>query len=105
MKSFFLIAVLSLIAACGSGSSEQPLKQTRDDKTFTMNVVIVPEAQIQQKCSDLGVQYEANGCNAFDTVSKICTIYVMPQRFQQDTERLTIIGHELWHCRYGQWHD
>lgn len=103
-----LLAIVSapaLMVACGPNGSEQPLKQTRDDQTFTMNVQIVPESRIEQKCSDLGVKYEANGCAAFDIVTKVCTIYVMPQRYQQDTERLTIIGHETWHCRYGQWHD
>jgi hypothetical protein len=106
MKDYLAVSLTAvLLAACNPSSSELPLKHTRDDKTFTMNVEIVADSQIEQKCSDLGVKYEANGCAAFDTVTKVCTIYVMGQRFQQDDDRLIIIGHETWHCRYGQWHD
>jgi hypothetical protein len=104
MKKLLAIAALALLASCGD-SNNQPLKQTRDDPKFSVELVIVPEHSIKKTCADLGVQYEANGCTAFHTPANHCVIYVMPQRFMHDEQRLSIIGHELWHCRYGEWHD
>ena len=106
MKKLVLIAAVAL-AACTpqSDESREKLKQTREDYSFTMNVVIVSENKITETCSKLGVKYEANGCAKFDLDKKECTIYVMPQRFSEDKERLIIIGHETWHCVYGRWHD
>lgn len=107
MKKILAIAAV-LLAACSPsddiGGSEK-LKQTREDYSFKMNVVIVPESKIVETCTKLGVQYEANGCAKFDLNLKECTIYVMPQRFAHDEQRLALIGHETWHCVYGKWHD
>ena len=108
MKKILLIAA-AVLAACTPQSNESTgsgkLKQTRKDYTFTMNVVIVPENKITETCTKLGVQYDANGCAKFDLDKKECTIYVMPQRYPEDRDRLVIIGHETWHCVYGRWHD
>lgn len=84
--------------------SQTALKQTRDDESFTMKVNLVSENKIEETCKALGVEYEANGCATFNLDTKVCNIYVMPQRYQQDEERLVIIGHETWHCRFGVWH-
>jgi hypothetical protein len=85
--------------------SPEPLKQTRDDKTFTMVIEIIHPDKINEKCNSIGSLGDVNGCAAFNLDTKVCTIYVMPQRFQHDEERLVTIGHETWHCRYGKWHD
>lgn len=98
-------ALVALALLVGCNSNEVPLKQTRDDNTFTMTVQLIDADKITDKCNSLGTTSDSNGCATFDTVSKVCTIYVMPQRYQQDEERLIIIGHETWHCRFGQWHD
>lgn len=103
MKKMLAMLSLVFLASCNNGPEE--LKHTRDDQKFSVELVIVPDNQITDTCSKLGVQYEANGCNAFYPNEKKCVIYVMKQRFMYDEERLKIIGHELWHCRYGQWHD
>lgn len=96
-----------LLSACSPNEVDgsASLKQTRDDKIFTMTVELVSPSEITQFCSKLGVSYDANGCSSFNLDTKHCTIYVMPQRFTEDKERLTIIGHETWHCRFGRWHD
>jgi hypothetical protein len=106
----FLIALLSILAlsSCNNQTvygSREKLKHTRDDKTFTMTVELIDADKITEHCSNLGVPYEANGCTAFNLDTKHCTIYVSGQRFTHDEERLTIIGHETWHCRFGEWHD
>jgi hypothetical protein len=100
-----LAILLSFLALSACDNSPKPLMHTRDDPNFTTEIVIVPDNKITETCNKLGVQYEANGCNAFYPVEKKCVIYVMPQRFMYDEQRLSIIGHELWHCRYGEWHD
>lgn len=102
MKAF--LALLVFLVGCDVRQNEE-LLQTRDDKTFTMTVELVSPEQIRSKCDALGVQYEANGCTAFNLDTKHCTIYVMPQRYAHDDERLTVIGHETWHCRFGKWHN
>jgi hypothetical protein len=104
MKKLIAMLVCLGLMSCG-GNTEKPLKQTRDDKQFTMVVEIVQPQDINEKCNSLGSLGDVNGCAAFNLDTKVCTIYVMPQRFQQDEERLIIIGHETMHCRYGQWHD
>lgn len=104
MKKLLAILSLALLASCG-GESKSDLKQTRDDPYFLAEVVLIPAERIVEHCSNLGVKYEANGCTAFYPDQKRCIIYVMPQRFTEDKERLQIIGHELWHCRFGEWHD
>lgn len=108
MKFLAIAAVLFLLASCDNretfGSGER-LKQTRDDKTFTMTLELMPANTIEAHCKRLGVQYQANGCAAFNLETKHCTVYVAPQRFANDDERLAILGHEVWHCRFGVWHD
>jgi hypothetical protein len=104
MKTIAVIGLLSLLLAACGGESE-PLRQTRDDREFTVSMHIVDERDIAKTCADLGVLYEANGCAAFNLDTKHCDVYVMPQRFAHDGERLETIGHELWHCRFGRWHD
>lgn len=98
-----LVSVFAL-ASCDR-FSQQPLTQTRDTKTFTMTVEVVPENQITEVCEKQGLDFKANGCAVYVPETNHCTIYVMPQRFVRDQERLTLIGHETWHCRFGQWHE
>lgn len=103
MKKIALAICSVLLVSCTP--QEEKLKQTREDYSFTMNVEIVDEKDITRVCTELGVQYEANGCAKFDLDKKECTIYVMPQRYENDARRLELIGHETWHCVYGRWHD
>lgn len=105
MKTLLTILAAVALVGCGDNQKQLPLKQTRDDPKFSVELHIVPEDKIKQQCEALGVEYTADGCNAFNTETKTCVIYVMPQRYQEDAQRLQIIGHEIWHCRYGAWHD
>lgn len=98
---------LSLVA-CDKRQSlgfREPLKQTRDDKTFTMTLELVSDDRIVELCTSLGTKYKANGCTVFNLTTKHCTVYVAPQRFSLDEDRLAILGHEVWHCRFGEWHE
>lgn len=100
-----LLMSLLFLSACDKiVSIENKIQQTRDIETFMLTVKITDETKIKQVCSDLGVQYEANGCATYNFDTNHCVIYVMPQRYTEDSQRLEIIGHELWHCRFGQWH-
>ena len=103
MKKIISFLALFGLVSCNDGT--RALKQTWEMDEFTTKVVLVREDRIQEVCSNLGVPYDANGCGAIDVSKKKCTIYVMPQRYQEDAQRLQIIGHEIWHCMYGQWHD
>lgn len=103
----FVVLFSIFVASCEKGSvnDTKAIPQSRDVETFKMTVTIVDETKIKKVCTDLGVNYDANGCASYNFETNHCTIYVMPQRFSQDKERLEIIGHEVWHCRYGVWHD
>lgn len=105
MKKILIAVLLTLMVGCGDVGPTTKLKQTRNDKSFTMTVEIVEEDHITKVCDALGAGSDKNGCAAFDLDAKSCTIYVMPQRHAHDTERLALVGHETWHCRYGVWHD
>lgn len=99
-----LLTASFLVASCDQLAAGEKIEPTRDDKTFTMTVETIPENQITKFCSDLGVKYDANGCAAFNLDTKHCTIYVVEPRHADDVERFAVIGHETWHCRFGEWH-
>lgn len=103
MKLLALFLAIPLLASCFD--VQEPLKSTRDDKTFTMTIELVDLSEVTEICSKLGVPYDANGCAAFDLDTKHCTVYVPPLRHAADSERMEILGHEAWHCRFGKWHD
>ncbi len=92
----------AVLTAC---TRQEPLLAPRTNFTFQTTVHVVEEGKIRAQCAALGAEYEANGCTAYNLDRNTCDIYVMPQRFQQDEERLVIIGHELWHCMHGKWHN
>lgn len=107
MKLLALVFSVLFLASCDNGqgfSFKEKLEQTQDVKTFMMTIELVDADKINKFCSDLGVQYESNGCAAFNLDTNHCTVYVAPQRFANDSERLEILGHEAWHCRFGKWH-
>jgi hypothetical protein len=110
MKAPAVAAMLAtvLLAGCdqlGVNGFNEKIKPTRDDKTFTMTVETIPASTITDHCSRLGVKYDANGCAAFNLDTKHCTIYVVEPRDAEDAERFAVIGHETWHCRFGEWHN
>lgn len=86
-----------------NGSPERVVP-TRDDRTFTMTIEVVPEDRINDRCHALGVMYEANGCASFNLITKSCTIYVVAPKTVDDVDHFAVIGHETWHCRFGEWH-
>lgn len=99
-----LFLALGLVACDKLGTSTEPIKPTRNDRTFTMTIEVVPPARITEHCTKLGVKYDANGCAAFNLDTKHCTIFVAEPRHVDDVERFSIIGHETWHCGFGTWH-
>lgn len=102
MKKYLL--ALFLLTGCDAVNKE-PLKQTKDDQVFTVDLRVIPEIAVTELCTKLGVKYNANGCNSFNHTTKVCTIYVAAPRYVEDADRLAIIGHELWHCRFGEYHE
>jgi hypothetical protein len=103
---YFLLPFLIALAGCGevANTFSEKIVPTWDEKTFTMTVNIVPEKEITDFCTNLGVKYDANGCSSFNSQTKECVIYVVEPRHVDDTERFSVIGHETWHCRFGEWH-
>ena len=104
MRASYLIIPLLVFACTSVNNSRPPVLKTRDDPTFTVTLVLMSPEAVTVKCASLGVP-ERKACNAFTTGTKQCTIYAPPQRYAEDEERLETLGHELYHCRFGQWHD
>lgn len=110
---WFLIAVVTALAiavsvigcdtAAGFGGGER-IVPTRDTKDFSVRLNIVHERDIRATCDRLGVKYDSNGCNAFHSPANFCDIYVMMPSSVDDSKKMEIIGHELLHCRYGEYH-
>lgn len=100
MKTIILLSALAL-SAC---ATTEPYTPTRNDRNFTVSVNYLPPSEVTKACALLGTENK-NGCAAFNLDTKHCTIYVSPQRFAHDEERLAVIGHELDHCVHGRWHD
>lgn len=104
--AFFATLIAAVACAFLTSCTKQAsLLETRNDMTFQTIVHVIDERQIKDKCASLGVEYDANGCSSFNLDTRTCEIYIMPQRYQQDDERLVIMGHELWHCMHGKWHN
>lgn len=104
MKYIILFLSLMFITSCSENAGTEKIKPTRFDRSFTMTVNFLPNDKIKDFCTELGVSYEANGCTAFDLEKKHCNIYVVEPRYVQDSERMTVIGHETLHCVYGKYH-
>lgn len=106
MKSILLVIVLIFsVASCSESAHQEKITPTRNDKSFTMTVNFIPNDEIKDFCSKLGVTYEANGCTAFNLETKHCNVYVAEPRYVSDNERMRVLGHETLHCVYGKYHE
>jgi len=104
MKKLLSLCILLSLVACSKLETNE-IKPTRDQEQFTMIVKIIPNENITEFCTNLGVQYDSNGCASYNLDTNECTIYVVKPRHTEDLERFAVIGHETWHCRFGKWHD
>lgn len=102
-RFLFVLVASILISGCASVGSER-IVPTRDTPNFTVRLNIIPERDIARRCDQLGVKYESDGCNAFHSPANFCDIYVMMPNSVDDRKKMEIIGHELLHCRYGEYH-
>lgn len=102
MKNYIKAVVLAIaLVSCTEHTEEYT--PTRNDKTFTMVVNYMQPEEVATTCKALGLE-EVNGCAKFNLDTFVCNIYVAPQRYANDSERLEIIGHETDHCVHGRWH-
>lgn len=99
-----IVALCSAMFITACQPSKEDYKSTRHDYKISVNVHMASPELTAKACADLGLT-EVNGCNSFNLDTKVCDIYVSPQRFVQDEERLVIMGHELDHCVHGKWHE
>lgn len=104
MKLILLTVLIFSVASCTDNMQQEKITPTRNDKSFTMTVNFLPNDDIKDFCTKLGVSYEANGCTAFNLETKHCNIYVVEPKYVTDVERLRIMGHETLHCIYGKYH-
>ncbi len=104
LKYIVMACIMLSFAGCDK-PGVQALKKDRDQSQFMLVTHFLPLKQVQEICTKLGLQYKVNGCNTYDSSTNVCTIYAEPQEYQEDHKNLATIGHEVWHCRYGKWHD
>jgi len=103
-KMIFIVVTALVMIRVYAGFGTEPIVPTQDVQNFTVTLNFVNPRDITQKCTDLGVPYDANGCNAFYTATNHCEVFVMMPRYVGDEDRMAIIGHEIMHCRYGRYH-
>jgi hypothetical protein len=51
--------------------------------------------------------FTSRGCSNWSDREKVreCSIIAPMPRHEKDYERMATLGHEFWHCLYGNWHD
>ena len=68
---------------------------------------VLPVQNVRNVCADLSgdLKLEARGCARFSARVETCEIFVPEPRDQDDAATFATIGHEVWHCPRGRFHD
>lgn len=104
MRAAALIAVL--LAGCAS--PEIPLKRDYEKQTVLVQLTVIPPERISSLCAgmanDPGRQSGACARHSPDP-ARPCQIFAVEPRHLNDTWAFAALGHELWHCMRGSFHD
>lgn len=100
LKILILSLLVGLLAvtqtACNQGSGESRSDRTRASVELHW---LAQTANVTAACQALGLKTASNGCaRSKPGEAYICEIYAVEPRSFSDGARLTILGHELWHC-------
>lgn len=100
----------------GDSDEHEDIVPTRNESQVTVVLMQYDNPkQVVHACQKMGAWpgwsdtqvlagHPAPGCNAFDTVTKVCTIHTLRPRFVEDDDRMANQGHELEHCFEGAYH-
>lgn len=98
---FKIFLIVFLLSACSTGV---PVRADFRKQTVEVTVLYSTEAEVQFFCKwKNGVA--PLGCAKFYTDSKHCEIIVPKPEHQNDYFAFQTIGHELFHCTNGSFHD
>lgn len=98
------LLICLLLSAC---SSAPVVQQSFVANEWTMRMVVVEYPDTV--CREKGAVSQGGtvaGCSVLDYTKehRICTVYVRAPLQSDDHRRLSTIGHEVWHCARGDFH-
>ncbi|OYY46228.1 MAG: hypothetical protein B7Y56_02970 [Gallionellales bacterium 35-53-114] len=98
---YLLIALVVLISGCSAGA---PIRSDFQKRTVEVSVIYATPAEIAYFCEwKNGVA--PLGCTKFYKESNRCELIVPKPEHQTDGWSFQTIGHELYHCTNGNFHD
>ena len=103
----YILAILGMlsslsIAIPGGGEGVGKLKGTRDRSDIQIHIIVAPMSEIRELCKI--VVKEAPGCAKWYEKKNECWIWIPEPIGLGDWTAFQIAGHELWHCKIGDFH-
>ncbi len=96
-----------VFAALLFGCSAAPLHEEFERNEVSLVTHVLPRENVRAVCADLSgdLKLMARGCARFSPGVPTCDIFIPEPRNQDDATAFTTIGHEVWHCLRGRFHD
>ena len=100
-----ILGILSslLISTSGGGEGLGKLKGTIDRSHVHINIIVVPWSEIRALCKK-EVNKNGPGCARWYEKKNECWIWIPEPIGLGDGTAFKIAGHELWHCKIGDFH-
>ena len=95
VKSMPFLLFLLIVVGCGAVTEAywESKPATISDDTITLSWRMVSEEEVAGYC---GGKESTKGCAIQGP--KFCKIFFVKPKDFNDTTKLTILGHEVWHC-------
>ena len=107
MRLLALLVVL-LLSACAGTPVQTPMRPDVVRDRFEVRVNIVPREDMNRVCNlNVGRLPEGFGtaaCNQWDPEKKVLRVWIPEPRFLEDREAWCLIGHEIGHGIWGDFH-
>lgn len=99
------LLILALLAGCAS--PEIPLKRDYEKHTVLVQLAVVPRDRISNLCAGLANDpgRQSGACARHSRDDRPCAIFAVEPAHLNDTWAFAALGHELWHCFRGSFHD
>lgn len=100
-----ILGILSSLSVATSGKEEGigKLEGSRNLSHVHVTIIVVPWSKIRKVCIK-EVKKNGIGCARWYPKNKECRIWVPEPIGLGDGTAFQVIGHELWHCKIGDFH-
>jgi hypothetical protein len=101
----YACTLLALLAGCAT--PEIPLKPDYEKHTVLVQLAVVPQERISNTCAALANDPGrlSGACARHSRDDRPCQIFAVEPGHLHDTGAFAALGHELWHCFRGSFHD